>query len=60
MKPLIKILQEHNLVISLSESRRLVCMGGVKVNGKLCEDLDCEVETGDLIEIGKKKSLIVE
>lgn len=60
MKSLVRILQEHNLVISLSESRRLVCVGAVKVNGELCEDLNREVNAGDLIEVGKKKRLIVE
>jgi ribosomal protein S4 len=59
MTLLVKILQEHNLVISLSESRRLVCVGLVKVNGELCEDLNREVNTGDLIEVGTKKRLIV-
>jgi len=59
-KSLIRLLQENKLTISLSEGRRLVCMGAVKVNGELCEDLNRDVEVGDLIEVGKKKKIVVE
>jgi len=55
---LAKILMENKFMISMSESRRMVCMGIVKVNGVFCEDFNREVETGDIIEMGTKKLIV--
>ena len=53
-------LQENGLVVSMSESKRLVVGGAIKLNGILTTDLNTEVVKGDVVQIGKRTSKIVE
>lgn len=57
---LLKQLIKNKATISLSDSRRIVTQGAVKVNGELCDDFNREVAVGDLIEVGKTKKFVVE
>jgi len=57
---LTKILAERDLVISMSQSRRVVCVGHVKVNGEVIKDISTEVKPGDRIQVGKREEFVVE
>ncbi len=50
-----KFLNEKGLVDSTSEGRRMVKQGAVKVNGDKFEQEDIHLETGMVIQIGKRK-----
>lgn len=54
---LIELLKREGLTISSSESRRLVAMGAVRLNGQLHTDMQAEVEVkpGDVLECGRKR-----
>jgi ribosomal protein S4 len=58
----IKILQRAGATVSLSQGRRLVAMGAVRINGELQEDMSCEVEinVGDKVHVGKGSFKITE
>lgn len=49
------LLVEEKYVASVSEFRRLVAQGGVKLNQETVEDLNVELTNGDVLRIGKKK-----
>lgn len=57
---LTEILKNRNLLVSMSEGRRVVCMGGVKVNGEVVKDISTEVRSGDRIQVGKKVDFVVD
>jgi len=50
-----KFLNEKGLVDSTSEGRRMLKQGAVKVNGDKYEQEDIHLETGMVIQIGKRK-----
>lgn len=49
------LLVEEKYVASVSEFRRLVAQGGVKLNQETVNDLNVELADGDVLRIGKKK-----
>lgn len=49
------LLVEEKYVASVSEFRRLVAQGGVKLNQETVNDLNVELTDGDVLRIGKKK-----
>ena len=58
MVRLIKELCNHKIVASMAEGRRLVSQGAIIVNDKKASS-DQEVNSGDIVKIGKKKCQIV-
>jgi S4 domain len=57
-----KLVQREGLAISISDSRRVVALGAVKLNGRVIEDLSevVIVRTGDVLEVGKiRKPLLI-
>lgn len=60
MFQLTDVLKNRNLMVSMSEGRRVVCMGGIKVNGETITDISATVESGDRIQIGKRIDFIVD
>lgn len=48
-------MHDRSMIRSLSEARRLVHMKVIKVNGKLVESIDQEIDTEDKIELVKNK-----
>ena len=59
-KTLVKEMANLKLAVSFSEARRLICQGGVQVNGKKIIDIDEIVKTNDLIQVGKHRSAKVD
>lgn len=57
---LIDVLRDQGQLVSSSQSRRLVCMDGVKLNGIVVTDTMIEVKPGDMIQIGKRPAFAVE
>lgn len=57
---LANFLQEQGLTVSMSEGRRIVAMGAVKLNGEVHQDIQKSVllREGDLIEVGKKQIVV--
>jgi ribosomal protein S4 len=53
-KNLVREMANLKLVVSCSEARRLICQGGVRVDGTKILDIDKMVGKGDLIEVGIK------
>jgi len=53
-KNLVREMANLKLVLSCSEARRLICQGGVQVEGQRILDIDKMVKKGDLIEVGNK------
>lgn len=59
MKPsFAKWLAEQRLTHSVSESRRLLLQGGVKVNNAVVTDASLQVQEGDVIKVGKKETIV--
>jgi ribosomal protein S4 len=58
---LLKLLAEAQQVVSLSEGRRMVIGGIVKLNGQPVTDLSqaVEVNPGDTIQVGKRSPIVV-
>ena len=55
--PLAKALAEAKLVASVTEARKLMGQGGVRVNGEKVSDPKAELEAGEhLVQVGKHKS----
>jgi tyrosyl-tRNA synthetase len=55
--PLAKALAEAKLVASVTEARKLMGQGGVRVNGEKVSDPKHELEAGEhLVQVGKHKS----
>ena len=55
MKKLIKTMCKENLIVSMSEGRRLILGGAVKVDGERVDDIDADISPGQhKIAIGKK------
>ncbi len=54
---IVSVLKESGLVNSSSEARRVLSQKGVKVNGKIIEDLDYIVEKQSVVQKGKIKFL---
>lgn len=52
---LIKFLIENNLTVSMSDGKRIVFLGGVKVNGEKETDFHRELMDGDVIEFRKQE-----
>lgn len=54
------MLRDLGVVVSASESRRMVAQGAVKLNGVLHEDMRAEVfiRDGDVLEVGRKKYVL--
>ena len=52
---IVALLVEEKYVASVSEFRRLVAQGGVKLNQETVNDLNVELTDGDVLRIGKKK-----
>lgn len=52
---IVTLLVEEKYVASVSEFRRLVAQGGVKLNQETVKDLNVELTNGDVLRIGKKK-----
>ena len=52
-------LVENNILTSRSEVRRLLDQGGIRVNGASIAD-DCQLQTGDEMQIGKRKWLRIQ
>jgi tyrosyl-tRNA synthetase len=50
---ILSVLVESKLVSSKSEARRTLAQKGVKINGKIVEDLQYQVTSGDIIQKGK-------
>jgi len=59
---LTKLLAETRMTVSMSEGRRCIVMGAVKLNGETITDLDQEVEVnpGDTIQVGKRSVAITD
>jgi tyrosyl-tRNA synthetase len=57
---LAKLLQELGLTVSMSEGRRIVAQGAVKLNDVLKTDMseDVFVRDGDKLEVGRKKFVL--
>ena len=54
---LAKALAEAKLVASVTEARKLMGQGGVKVNGEKATDPKHELDAGEyLVQVGKHKS----
>lgn len=53
---LINLLKENEMTISSSESRRVIAMGAVRLNGVLITDMQSVVDwkEGDVLVCGKK------
>ncbi len=55
--PLAKALAEAKLVASVTEARKLMGQGGVRVNGEKATDPKHELDAGEyLVQVGKHKS----
>ena len=53
-------LAKANATLSMSEGRRLISMGAVRVNGEEKTDTEeIEIEVGDVIQIGKRRTFVV-
>lgn len=52
---IVKAMTLAGFVDSLSEAKRLVEQGGVKVNGEKVTDKNAEISSGEVIQVGKKK-----
>jgi tyrosyl-tRNA synthetase len=59
-----RLLVEHNLAPSMTEARRLIEQGGVRLNGEKCTRVDYEVDLLHggkiLIQVGKRRFLELE
>lgn len=57
-----KLLQEQGWVISMSESRRIIAMGAVTINGVNKGDMGEEVfiRTGDVLTVGRRRFVVDE
>lgn len=51
---LYEFLKESDLLISKSAAKRVITQGAIKVNGKVENDLNIEVNVGDIVAIGGK------
>ena len=53
---LTKLLAETGQTVSMSEGRRCIVLGAVKLNGEVVTDLTAEVEVkeGDTIQVSKR------
>jgi len=54
-KDLAKFIAENRMTISCSESRRIISMGKVKVNGKIVDDTSHQLVEGDEVEVKTKR-----
>ena len=52
---LLKVLTITNVIVSLSEGRRYLYGGGIKVNGIVEKNTEYFVKVGDIITVGKSK-----
>lgn len=52
---IVELIVRARLVSSKSEVRRLIKQRGVKLNGKLVEDFELNLENNDIIKVGKSK-----
>lgn len=57
---IIKLLQRIGLTRSVSDGKRVVALGVVKLNDEIITDLQIEVvvKTGDVLEVGCKKMIL--
>jgi RNA-binding protein YlmH len=55
-----QVLTDARLAMSFGEVRTACGLGQVKINGKVIQDAEAEVAKGDVISLGKRKSLTVE
>lgn len=46
--------------ISTSEARRNIAQGAVRINGEVAEDIDVTLNTGDRVQLGKRREFIAE
>ena len=60
MLDILKPLVQNGFSASASELRRLITQGGVKLNGEKLENIEQSVQTGDVLQLGKKKYLRLE
>lgn len=64
-KKLIEIMSDNNMILSLSEGRRLIQCHAVKVDGEVCNDpqkmidLDGKSKKEIKISVGKKKEIVL-
>lgn len=56
LKPLVQQ-KAAGQIKSVNELRRLISQGGFKINGDRAEDLEQRINTGDVLQIGKKTFL---
>jgi tyrosyl-tRNA synthetase len=54
---IVAILVESKLVSSKSEARRLLEQGGIKIDAKVCSDLNAVLNSGTILQKGKLKFL---
>lgn len=55
----LQFLLSEGYIPSLSEGRRLISGGGIRINGEKVQTLDPVPNSGDIIQVGKKKYLKV-
>ena len=56
---LINMIQREGFVVSLSQARRLVHQGAVRLNGETIKDIDTEiVPDGQTLQVGKKSVIL--
>ena len=61
-KNILELLVDCNLAVSKSEARRLIKQGGIKINGKVVDDINMDVQIkkdGILLQRGKRQFLKV-
>lgn len=57
---LARSLVQEGWAVSVSEFRRLAAQGGLQLDGKKADSLDTQVQSGNVLKIGKKKFVRIE
>ena len=65
-KKLIEIMSDNNMILSLSEGRRLIQSNALRVDGEVCNDSNQVISLNEKnkketkISVGKKKEIILD
>ena len=51
---LINFLKDHKFTVSMSDGKRIVVCGAVKVNGETITDFQRQLDVGDVVEFRNK------
>jgi ribosomal protein S4 len=54
-----QLLVKKSRIVSMSQGRRVISQGAVRVNGQVADDLQTEVKIADVISIGKRDEFVV-